>query len=214
MGLLSNTILTASEALNPIKAGLKQASSYSRPAAKLGMRAAKQVTRDAMGHGLSYYAAGGAALGAAAGGYNAYENRQSIVGGALKGGAIGGAGGAALRMGMSAYGMRGGTTARGIGAGIGRGRQAVSNSYRSQMLMSRMERAAGVTRGPAASFAAGKGFVMGKARSAMGSNWAGTAAGYAGRAVGAARGGATWAKGMAGSAYSKYSDMGRYYAGL
>lgn len=195
MGILSNTILSGAEALNPIRAGIKQASSYVRGPAKMGIRMARAVTKNALNNGMTYYAAGGAVAGGLAGAGSAYNNgsnRRGMISSTLKGAAIGAAGGAAIRMGMSGYGMRNGFTARGIGAGIGRGRQTVSNAYRMRMGMAKMERMAGTA-----------------------SSISSVMATAAGRAVGATRGAATWAKGMANrDSMNMMVDKAKYYAGL
>lgn len=115
MGLFASTLVSASKALNPIMAGARQASSYVAPLARSARRLSSGITKDALSHGMSYYALGGAALGGVAGGYNAYENGTGVTRGAIGGAVSGAVGGAALRMGMSAYGVRGGRAAQAFG---------------------------------------------------------------------------------------------------
>ena len=208
MGMLS-------EALNPIKVLGRQAKSYTSSVGRAGIRASSMITKDALSHGLTYYAAGGAAVGGAIGGYNAYDQRSSMVGGILKGAALGAAGGAAARLGMSAYG-RGGRSLRALGmrarGGVGGGMSGAA------------ARAAGSTnyfRAMKSEFTAAGGFgPMRAAASQMygragRSSVAGAAAGYAGRAAGAARGAADWVRGGGiGATAAPIIDKAMYHAGL
>lgn len=201
-----------SEALNPIRALMGQARSYGRSVAGAGIRAAKAVTRDALGSGLKYYAAGGAIAGGAIGGYDDYSRGGNGIRGALRGAVLGAAGGAAIRGGMSAYGQRRSLGALGAriggrvgGVGTGAARAAGGTNYfRNMATEFKMAGGFGAvgTGMKGAAKSAYRGAYNAGARAAR-SPMAGRAAGYARSGVARAARGA-----------SSMIDKGMYYAGL
>lgn len=189
-----------SEALNPILALGKQARSYGGSVARSGIRTATRITQNALGHGMKYYAIGGAAVGGAIGGLDAYENNGSVLRGTLVGAGYGAAGGAALRLGMSAAGQSGRRALRafgmramgGVGGGMsGAAAKAAGSTNYFRAMSGDFERAGGfgVMRGAGRlMYGRGRSAAMGAAGRVMNSGAGLSAASAAGRAVGAARG--------------------------
>jgi|SRR5271166_1938487 len=217
MGMLS-------EALNPIKILGRQAKSYTRSVGAAAIRTSSTITKDALSHGLTYYAAGGAALGGAVGGYDAYNNGGSVAGGVLKGAAIGGAAGAGARLGLSAYGSRGRASLRTLGRRMGGAvpygaaqRAAGSTNY-FRAMGTEFKMAGGF--GAMKTGFAGAGRQMYNRAATVGRRAANTpmgntAAGYAGRAAGAVRGAADWVRGGGiGATAGPIVDKAMYSAGL